>query len=408
MSTDESENKVNQDNVNQEHKLVFRAPPSEHKLVFTAPPKEGEFLPKENLVPIKEIPKESTEKIILPKHSLSPDLEQQHFSIATPKTLPQSSPAVAKPITPEPKPIPPIRPQTVAPSPEKAPSMRSFAYDIKHAVTEKGITLSNIVMAESRKREELHVTEEDIEEMNKNHNTIKVILISLGSLAILAGLAALFITYNETRPVGEELAIDPVSPFVRIENGTTLIIPDGYKSTLIQSVGELKKKNIQIGTLYGIAIKEEGDGINKRTDASRFLRILEANLPGALSRTLEDKFSFGFYSASNLNTYLILKTDSFDNAFAGMLEWEDTIANDIGPLFFDHNQLLIATTTQSLGKNTFVDKVYENKDARVLMDKEGKPIMLWSIIDQTMIIIASNPMTLEELSRRMTTQSIVR
>ena len=41
----------------------------------------------------------------------------------------------------------------------------------------------------------------------------------------------------------------------------------------------------------------------------------------------------GVYSWNGNQPFIILKTDSYENAFAGMLSWEKNIAGDLSALF---------------------------------------------------------------------------
>jgi hypothetical protein len=413
-----------------EHKIVFTSPPPEFtKLFFKAPPKAPTPPPPPKAAPhIKETQavrsyayditsvvneKNAPEDAFIPEEkAVPPSLkveEKKKISAYDFKTVADEKPIPEVIVPVEPPPVPPP-PPPIPPEPIiQTPNMRSFAYDIKSSVDEKNVSLATVVMAEQRKLQELHLTTEDIEETEKKHSTTKTILIIVGIIALLGGGGALALTYLQTRPPATNAVMfQGVSPFVRTEDGKAIFLPDGYRSTLIQIIQNVMESQTTTDILYGMTFGQEIDGINKRITTLEFIYILESLLPETLARSLDLNYSFGIHSGRETKPYLILKTDSFDNAYAGMLEWESTLGNDLGVLFFKTDDLPRATSTANVSGVSFVDKIYFNKDSRVILSKEGKPLMLWTIVNRTFIIIAANPETLEEVVSRMTTENIVR
>ena len=75
-----------------------------------------------------------------------------------------------------------------------------------------------------------------------------------------------------------------------------------------------------------------------------------------------------------------------------------------------------ATTTEALATTTapaqvfqgnFIDQIVENRDARVLLDAEGNILMLWTFLDRSTIVVATNEATLREIISRLSQASVL-
>jgi hypothetical protein len=106
----------------------------------------------------------------------------------------------------------------------------------------------------------------------------------------------------------------------------------------------------------------------------------------------------GTYGADK-SPFLIFKTEFHENAFAGMLDWEQTISRDLTPLFgtavLDEGRPLNAPTD-----SFFVDRIIQNKDTRILIDLTGEERLLYSFIDTRTLVIATNRNTFLEILTR--------
>lgn len=127
--------------------------------------------------------------------------------------------------------------------------------------------------------------------------------------------------------------------------------------------------------------------------------IIKNRAPSNLLRSLDDKsFLFGIHATSNNEVFLILKTDSFENAFSGMLHWEQNMFGDIAPL------LDISISEQGAVSNTtFQDVVIKNSDARILKDDTGAVVLIYAFIDQETLVVTTNTATFDEVVKRLKT-----
>ena len=133
--------------------------------------------------------------------------------------------------------------------------------------------------------------------------------------------------------------------------------------------------------------------------AARWMRQAGLNPPGLLERSLGERFDYGSYVRVPNTSYLVLSTRAPQNAFSGMLQWEDTtLAEDIIPLISG------TSIDAALLSDNFEDRVVPglNIDSRILRDRAGAIRLMWSVLPaQGVIIIAKDETTLTELYRRI-------
>jgi len=134
-----------------------------------------------------------------------------------------------------------------------------------------------------------------------------------------------------------------------------------------------------------------------------FLRILETNAPGSLVRSFKPIFMFGSLGGESASNFVIVQLASFENAFAGMLDWESSMASDIGPIFPSAERLKNVTSLTA-----FQDITDKNKDARILYDPDGQEVLLYSFLNNDILIITDNIATLQTIISRLTAESLVR
>ncbi len=130
-----------------------------------------------------------------------------------------------------------------------------------------------------------------------------------------------------------------------------------------------------------------------------WLNRVGASAPGLLVRSLDNSFDYGAYQLVPNAAYIILSSKAPQNAFSGMLQWEDTtLAKDLIPLVSG------STVDEGLLRGTFEDKVLSglNIDARILRDTTGNTRLVYTVLSaQGVIIITKDEKTLAELYRRV-------
>ena len=94
--------------------------------------------------------------------------------------------------------------------------------------------------------------------------------------------------------------------------------------------------------------------------------------------------------------FLLIKLDSFEQAYPGMLEWEKDIKDDLLPLFANDEKVLAIPADK-----TFDDLTISNKGTRVLRDSERNAVLIYTFIDNNMLLITDNEDSLKNLLNLM-------
>ena len=90
-----------------------------------------------------------------------------------------------------------------------------------------------------------------------------------------------------------------------------------------------------------------------------------------------------------------------------MLAWESSMQPDLLPLFayvpppHASNVPVSTSTTPQILETPFVDAIVENHDARVIKNQSGDIVFLWTFLDQSTILITTNPNTVREIVSRI-------
>lgn len=151
----------------------------------------------------------------------------------------------------------------------------------------------------------------------------------------------------------------------------------------------LTKEDILIGDIIDLVIIDESGVVGVKS----FFDNLNISPPSNVSEFLDNRFMLGFYTERRNWPFLIFKINSYDHAFAGMIEWEKFILNDLANLFSIPKDNL---------DQSFEDKVIKNYDTRVSIDTNGEVTLIYSFINKETLVIASQKLTFEEVIKRLT------
>lgn len=300
-------------------------------------------------------------------------------------------------------------------TPPKISPIRTFKSDIEEMV-KRGASTATIVMAEQKKRIEHGVGTEE-----KQHLTPLYKISITASIIFLVLGTGLLVSYFIVPRQKETVTPITVSQVLHVESEKEIPI-DGLSSKgltdAILSVhnGPL----VEASSIVGLSFTKKSFEERKTLSASEFLTLLGVTPQASFVRSLKKEFLFGFHGFSGNQPFLILKTDSFENAFAGMLEWEKRIPNELAGIFLQqeststttplHSALKGVTTTSvpPFIESSFKDTALLNKDSRVLRDENGKIILLYSFVTQDTLLITTNETTFAEIMKRLSTATLVR
>jgi len=283
-------------------------------------------------------------------------------------------------------------------NPEETPlkQIRTFQGDVAEVLQRERGSLVSIQRAEHLKKNPLHDTSS---ENYKNKSESFFLLV--GSLLLFTlGMVGVWYAYNAFIKGGATpVTTASANRFIPVDAEINLNFTVTSREALIDILSGAVMDGASKELRHFVFTKEGTSKPSYLFPISEFLERLEVHAPGNLVRAFDPPFMFG---ALEKSTFLIIKLSSFENAFAGMLAWEKTLSQDIGPLFAT-SELLRNLPIDSV----FTDIVDKNKDIRILMFND-QTVLLYSFFDNNKLIITDNIDTLRILVDRLIQEKLSR
>ena len=374
------------------------------------------------------------DKIILPKKPGTPSLDSAQrinagvlFEQERTATLPEPQ----KPAAPAPQPQKPKAEETLV------KPLQTYQSDIESLVGEKQVSVVSIAAAEAERRGLKPLGSGEAPLNHEGRPWIKKTLIVAASLLLLSGAGGIgFYIYARLQPV--PLSQQMPAPFISVDDTQTIVLQSGDKrqQTMNALIEAKSGVSLSLGLMARIQITKPGplgDGTLLEVSAPEFLQTFAPQIPLSLVRTLEPQMLVGVHSYDENQAFMILKADSYETAYSGMLAWEASLYSDLVPLFVRKPAVRIApasipqpaagTTTASttqtasstaqapatprFSQGNFIDQIVENRDARVLLNPEGDILLLWTMLDRSTIVIVTNEATLREVVSRISQANLI-
>ncbi len=285
---------------------------------------------------------------------------------------------------------------------ENLKTVKTYMSDMAETVRQNEISVIKVALAEQNKhdREDLYRKVEG--------TTSKKFFWAIGGIIILAG--AIFGSYYL---LGQKKVKDAPAQIVREES---IISYDGTKeiylnqtNSLIKSVIETEKSSQASfgGNIDYVKIYQDNNGVSELVTIKTLFDNLRLTAPASLVRSLSDSYMMGIYAKSFSDTpndpnskpklFIILQSNDYEYSYAGMLEWEKTMASDILPLFRPE----IADTYVNQTGIQWKDIIISNKDARVAVDENGKPMIYYLFIDKNKLLVTESTDVIKEVTSRL-------
>jgi hypothetical protein len=361
----------------------------------------------------------------------------------------------------------------------KISPLHTYADDVRGAVQNDGVSMAKIMMAEAKKQEDQKAVEEELSPTStKNKSIITVSVIVL--IVACAGFAGTWYFLNKSKePSALSVQQQHRISIIPYDEETLISLDLIERKKILEGIASAKKQNYQKDTsIVYLPIMYKGSTSTAQMETDLFLSVFETRASSALLRSFGNEFMLGLNkNNTQASPFMILHSDSFSQMYAGMLEWEPAMADDIGDIFFTKEDLIdpvvpasttksVATSTSfqefikqksegqasstkaststppvllsssssaSLGIGTstssssetvveseveqkvfksryiianslvFKDEVLNNRDMRVLRTVSGKTLMYYTFINDKILLIAKDFVTLDEVVKRLAT-----
>lgn len=278
--------------------------------------------------------------------------------------------------------------------PSTSSVVRTYEGDLASVMKEKRGSVIKIAVSEQIKKDL-----KTFSTQTTTHSKTNLIILSIAGILFLSGISFLIFSYLNKKPetITEQI-INNATSIISSENQKEIATIGLSQSKLIKAVGdEVRTSNIRLDTLEEIYLTEEIGGTKQKISTEKFFQILGSRIPSVLLRSLDKNFMLGIHAFNGNQAFLILKTDFYENAFLGLLKWENDMPGELLSLL----GVNINADNRYLLDKEFTDTTFKNRDARALFDNNGNPVLIYSMPQRDTIIITTGEDTLNEVINKL-------
>ncbi|MEI8249485.1 MAG: hypothetical protein WCG07_03255 [Candidatus Taylorbacteria bacterium] len=258
-----------------------------------------------------------------------------------------------------------LNPTTSPQSQNKTPGLkqiRTYESDVADVLSHTKMSAASIAIAENKK----NTGSQQIGEAPKTHSILKLLIILISLTLIGGGIFGAYYFFmlsplaNSTVPVNTSPKATSLIP----SDSQASIHIDGLNQKQILSLIRTEtNKPMSENTIKEIIPVQTQNAITSRISALDVLTHLDINAPDMLVRTLTPSWMLGVYNnnANEKDVFVVVTTNFFQNAFAGMLAWEHVMADDLKPYLVapsqDTTSTSATTTAQSIDPLANLDSI---------------------------------------------------
>lgn len=287
-------------------------------------------------------------------------------------------------------------PARIEPEEKILKPLRTYQGDVAETLKKQKTSVVQMVLAEHDKKERF---KEDSRATSKRNLPIVAIsaILALMGIGIIAGGAIYFINERAAQ-IHVETAEVPSIIFAETAKGLDIagLSPDSLTRAIsTEVIGEKPRLDTILSVYFTKPAGSAPETMAARISAQEFFTAIGSAMPDTLLRSLAQEFMFGIHAFNGNEPFILLKTNFFENSFAGMLKWEERMAREILPLFGIPLESAIAD-------KKFQDIVVKNRDLRALLNEQDDIVLLYTFYNKETIIITQTTSTLDEVISRLT------
>jgi len=284
--------------------------------------------------------------------------------------------------------------------PKKIGVVETYAADMTKAIEKNEGGMIRKIIEEQEEKEEVKKNVSPESKRNK-------LFMLIGLVLVLSACFAVIFLINLRNQISTVSVVSQATPIIFTDQTKSEEIAGLNKDQIAQTIlNEANATNVKTGGVERLYLTENKNIIGFR----RFLTLLKANLTSDQVTPVNDNFLLGIDNQNTTTTetggnlFFLLKISSFDDIFPVMQSWENKMFSDLHGFFgVDIN----ADTSYLLTKD-FDDGVVNNKNARILHDKDGKVILEYIFADDTSVIITNSDQAAGEVMQRLASGQITK
>jgi len=282
--------------------------------------------------------------------------------------------------------------------------LRTYTSDMADAIRTNEESVIKIALAEKNKRER-----DSIYKKAEGSKFSKIAFLIAGVIFILSATLGT----NYLIKLKKEKEIITQQPSNKIN---TFMSYDSYSSIDITNIENIDQLSAIIrqndisnsGLIKVLFLTKNINGFSEIIKSKDFFSLIHSNIPSTLSRSMSDDYLIGRYlsgysldNEDQQDLFLIFKSNNYNQSYASMLEWEKIIFRDLY-ILYDKN---ITEKDSGILNRDWKDIIIDNRDARVLYNKDGLAVLYYMFLNKTYIIITNKIDTLKEITARLLIQN---
>lgn len=319
----------------------------------------------------------------------------------------------------------PPRPFASVPQSTDIKPLRTYETDVAEALARRKSSKASIAIAENKKvtgeerisnvSSDMQAAEATSDATTSKHSPFslaKTLYILLSLILVGAGAYGGYYLYTVS-PLFSVMQQSGGKP-AQVQNTNKSLVPsdsrvtvslDGADQTQVAQLvmAELAKQQTP-GSVRDIYLTRTDTvtGVKGQIAPSDIAGIMDLGIPDVLARTIKTGWMLGVYTdQGGVNTlFVAAKTDFFQNAFAGMLQWEPSMADDLSPY--------LDPLAQNNVSGRFIDEIIKNKDVRTFIANDGRTLFTYSFLDNATLVMSQDTGALQEVIIRLENQAFVR
>lgn len=270
-----------------------------------------------------------------------------------------------------------------------APPLRTLHDDVEKMVGEQHITKTQMVIAEAARREERGESR-TIETKESHLGRIIFLLVLILAFGIGVGIYALI--------GGKTKGVDTTVKKLDRQASAEILISGSPREQVMADISiAFSDTKLATGkTRELVFVTKDAGGAARDASTAEVLNALSLfSPPDVLLNSLSTSLSYGIYANDRSPTgYLLIDTRSYPETFAGMLEWEKRMPNDLVPSM---NPLYRRAALVNVHSKAFTDERIGAVDARVLRDSDGTMLLAYTVVNRSTLIITGGEEALRGL-----------
>ncbi|MEK9182737.1 MAG: hypothetical protein AAB809_01520 [Patescibacteria group bacterium] len=298
--------------------------------------------------------------------------------------------------------IPAHNASSIAGAGGKNKKVETYAEDIAKAIEDdKGGLIRKIIHLE----EEHEIEKKSVSPEAKRNK----IFVSAGVLLVLTTSALLFYLFlkDDINTVEIEKQFTPLIFY----NRSDFIEVSGFNKEKIAqaTLSAVLNTKVKTGGVEGMYLIEN----KKVVGFKRFIELIKGSFvsrnPLDNSSFVEDHFLVGVVNSKTQpdvsrggDFFILLKVRSFTDVFDSMRAWENKMFLDLHEFF----GVALSSETEYLLTKDFENGVVENKNARVLYNKDQEVVVMYIFADDNSIIITNTSAAAQEIILRLASNQV--